>query len=113
MIGKYIASRRKELRISQKDLAEKLNVTAGAVSQWEHGRTMPDISMYPKIADALNTTVGALFGEGKKETPIQKDERLVRGAEVLSKLNAQQWERLLGYAEGLLQTESEAPDARG
>jgi len=69
MIGKYIASRRKELRISQKALAEKLNVTAGAVSQWEHGRTMPDIPMYPKIADALNTTVASLFGEQQKKEP--------------------------------------------
>ena len=73
MIGQYIASRRKELRVSQKDLAEKLNVTAGAVSQWEHGRTMPDITMYPKIADALNTTVAALFGEEQKEPAVESD----------------------------------------
>lgn len=63
MIGKYIASRRKELDMSQKDLAAMLNVTAGAVSQWENGRTVPSASMFPKIADALSTTISSVFCE--------------------------------------------------
>ena len=44
-IGKFIAERRKVQELTQKQLAEKLNVSDKAVSKWETGRSMPDNSI--------------------------------------------------------------------
>ena len=43
-IGKFIAELRKEKKLTQKDLADKLGVTDKAISKWENGRGMPDVS---------------------------------------------------------------------
>ncbi len=54
--GKFIQSKRKEARISQKVLAERLYVTESAVSKWERGISYPDITMISEICSALNIT---------------------------------------------------------
>ena len=41
-IGKFIAKCRKEKKLTQAQLAEKLNITDRAVSKWETGKSMPD-----------------------------------------------------------------------
>lgn len=67
--GMFIAQCRKQLNISQKQLAEKLNVTDKAVSKWETGNGAPDISLLTKLADELNVTVVELLdGEYAEET---------------------------------------------
>ena len=43
-IGKFIQERRKEKRLTQSELAEKLDVTDRAVSKWENGNCIPDAS---------------------------------------------------------------------
>ena len=48
-IGKFISELRKEKKLTQKDLADKLGVTDRAVSKWENGRGMPDISSLKTI----------------------------------------------------------------
>ena len=49
-IGKNIKSNRTKLGITQEELAEKINVTRQAVSNWENGKTEPDIETLTKIA---------------------------------------------------------------
>lgn len=44
--GRFIAERRRELNLTQKDLADKLGITDRAVSKWENGRCMPDFSAF-------------------------------------------------------------------
>lgn len=44
--GGFIAERRRELNLTQKDLADKLGITDRAVSKWENGRCMPDFSAF-------------------------------------------------------------------
>ena len=44
-IGKFIAKCRKEKKLTQAQLAEKLNITDRAVSKWETGKSMPDSSI--------------------------------------------------------------------
>ena len=61
-IGKYIAERRKELGYTQQKLADKLNISFQAVSKWEQGISLPDISLLPQIACILNTTVDTILG---------------------------------------------------
>ena len=49
--------------LSQEELAKKLGVTTGAVSQWECSRTMPNVKKLKLLADTLHTTVEKLLEE--------------------------------------------------
>lgn len=69
--GDFICARRKELNLSQKDLAEKLNVTDKAVSKWETGRSAPNISILEPLAEVLGVTVAELLkGEKAKNESL-------------------------------------------
>ena len=48
-IGKYIASKRKSLGMTQKQLAEKLGMSDKSVSKWERGVCLPDVSVYKEF----------------------------------------------------------------
>lgn len=61
-MGELISKKRKELGLTQNQLAQSLNISFQAVSKWENGTACPDIAMLPKLAAALNTTVDALVG---------------------------------------------------
>ena len=56
-----LVKRRKELGLTQEMLAQRLNVSAQAVSKWEKG-SYPDPALFPRLARALNTSIDALFG---------------------------------------------------
>ena len=59
--GEVICKRRKELGLTQNQLASSLNISFQAVSKWENNSAYPDIEMLPKLAAALHTTVDALL----------------------------------------------------
>lgn len=61
-IGKRIIAQRKKLGLTQDQLAEKLGVTAQAVSKWENDQSCPDITMLPKLAEIFGTTTDELLG---------------------------------------------------
>lgn len=61
-LGKRIQLCRKSLGLTQDQLAEKLGVTAQAVSKWENDQSCPDITMLPKLAEIFGTTTDALLG---------------------------------------------------
>lgn len=56
-IGKNIARYRKELQLTQKELADILSISYQAVSKWENGQAMPDVLMLPKLAASLHTDI--------------------------------------------------------
>lgn len=60
-IGDNIKRLRNEKGITQEALAEILNVSSVAVSKWERGETMPDISLLPKLAFYFQTTIDELM----------------------------------------------------
>ena len=60
-IGKFIASKRKENNLTQKELAEKLNVTDRSVSNWENSKCMPDLSLFEPLSKILNITINDLM----------------------------------------------------
>ena len=60
-IGKFISSKRKEINITQSDLAEKLGITDRAISKWENGICMPDAGTIPELCKLLNITINDLF----------------------------------------------------
>ena len=60
-IGVFIAKCRKEKKLTQEQLAEKIGVTDKSISRWENGRTMPDISLFEPFCDALNISINELL----------------------------------------------------
>lgn len=76
-IGKFISVSRKNKNLTQEQLAEKLGVSINAVSKWERGLNLPDVSLMKELCNILNITLNELF-EGKKltnEEIISKSEK--------------------------------------
>lgn len=65
-VGENIAYFRKKLGLTQEMLFERIGITAQAVSKWENGVTNPDISLLPRISEALGIGIGDLF-DGSRE----------------------------------------------
>lgn len=68
-VGRFIAKLRKEKNLTQRDLAEKLGITNQAVSKWERGENLPDISILMELAKIFNVTVDELL-KGNRESEI-------------------------------------------
>ena len=60
-IGKFIAECRKEKSFTQAALAEQLGITDRAVSKWERGKNMPDLSIMPDLCELLGISVNELL----------------------------------------------------
>ena len=60
-IGKHIKSLREEKKISQVQLAEKLFVTRQTISNYEIGRSRPDLEMLTRIADVLDVDISMII----------------------------------------------------
>ncbi len=60
-IGKFIAEKRKENKLTQEQLAEKLNISKNAVSKWERGINLLDVSIMQELCKILNITLNELF----------------------------------------------------
>jgi len=66
-VGAYIAILRKAGKYTQQGLAEKLGVSHQAVSNWERGESMPDISLLPKLAAVLGTTTDNILSADRDD----------------------------------------------
>ena len=64
-IGKFIAECRKGKNMTQQELAEKVGVTDRAISNWENGRRLPDLSLISLVANELDVSVAELLN-GRK-----------------------------------------------
>ena len=60
-IGKFIASCRKDKKLTQEQLAEKLNISKNAISKWERGLNLPDVSIMQALCKILGITLNELF----------------------------------------------------
>lgn len=80
-IGKYIASKRKELGMTQRQLAEMLGMSDKSVSKWERGVCLPDVSVYSGLCNILGISINEfLAGEDiLQENIIQKSEENIIG----------------------------------
>ena len=59
--GLFISQQRKNLKMTQKDLAKKIGVTDKAISRWETGKGYPDIEIIPSLAEALSVSLTELL----------------------------------------------------
>ncbi len=74
-IGKFIADTRKRQGMTQKQLAERINVTDKTVSKWETGYRMPDASILPELGAALQVDVNELLaGESFSSQELSREE---------------------------------------
>ena len=72
-IGKYIAGKRKVLGMTQKQLAEKLNMSDKSVSKWERGICLPDVSVYMELCEILGISINeSLAGEDIDAENVEK-----------------------------------------
>lgn len=72
-IGEFIKEKRKELSITQKELAEKLGCTDKAISRWETGKGLPDSSFLIPLANILGVTVNDLLSGEKVPAEALKE----------------------------------------
>ena len=74
--GALIAQARKEMDLTQGQLAQRLHVSVQAVSKWERGRNFPDLALLEPLAEALDLTVSELLagerGEPPQETAVRE-----------------------------------------
>lgn len=59
-VGNYIAQKRKELGLTQKALAEKIEVTDKLISKWERGNGLPDVTRLKPLCEALKVSMNEL-----------------------------------------------------
>lgn len=76
-IGRFIAECRKEEKLTQMQLAEKLNITDKAISKWERGIAMPDSSIMLDLCAILGISVNELLNGGRIMDNEQKNEELL------------------------------------
>lgn len=68
-VGNYISQKRKELGLTQKELAELIEVTDKSVSKWERGNGLPDVTRLKPLCDALKVSLNELIaGEDINES---------------------------------------------
>lgn len=74
-IGKFILELRKEKNMTQQELADKIGVTDRAISKWENGRGMPDLSLMKPLCKELGITINELIS-GEKISKNEYQEKL-------------------------------------
>ncbi len=66
-IGNLFKERREAKNITQQELADILDVTDRAISNWEHGRRLPDYSLLARLCDVLSISLDEIFTLGKRK----------------------------------------------
>ncbi len=80
----HIQEGRARIGITQEELAKSLEITKAAVSKWECGQSMPDITLLPKLASLFQTSIDDLLGYAPVASPQQTSEAI---AEVTSMMD--------------------------
>ena len=84
-VGKRIQYYRKRSGLEQKDIARRLGITPNAVSNWENGRTRPDLSVLPLLCGILGITLYELYGLDAPEAGFsEKEQQLIADYRTLS-----------------------------
>lgn len=84
-IGKYIATKRKLKKLTQENLAEKLGVSINAVSKWERGLCLMDMSLLKPLSNILEVSINEILaGEdiAEKELRHKADQNIINITEL-------------------------------
>ena len=86
-IGKFIAKQRKLKELTQEELAEKLGITKNAVSKWERGLCLMDMSLLKPLSEILGVSINEILaGEIIEEKDIEKrsEENIIKLTELVN-----------------------------
>ena len=86
-IGKFISEQRKLKELTQEEVAEKLGITKNAVSKWERGLCLMDMSLLKPLSEILGVSINEiLLGEKIKEKDIEKksEENIIKLTELIN-----------------------------
>lgn len=99
--GKRLASLRKENKLSQTDLANKLDTSVSVISRYERDEMTPSIDAAKKLAGLLDTTVGYLLGESE-DHDLFKDPEMLKRFKDLKHIGAKEREHILFAIDSML-----------
>ena len=86
-IGKFISKCRKDKKMTQQELADKLGVTDRAISHWENGRRLPDYSLLKPLSEILGVSINELLtGEkiNEKDALVKADENIMKLTDLIT-----------------------------
>ena len=99
--GAFIAQLRKEKNLTQKELADRLNVTDKAVSKWETGKGFPDVKLMEPLAQELGVSLVELLNGERQQTDTltaqQADTVVKQAMEQSERLTARKYLRLFRW----------------
>ncbi len=95
--GCFIAKRRKQLNMTQKELALKIQVTDKAVSRWERGLGFPDINTIEDLANALELSITELMKSESKNDEEPLDKTLVNNIVDMAKVDSEEKNKIIIY----------------
>ena len=78
--GNRIKALRRKMNLTQEELAERLNVSFQTISKWETNASLPDVTMFPLLANFFNVTTDELLGVdlAKKQAKIDNVIDMIR-----------------------------------
>ena len=104
--GSFVQEQRKALGMNQAELAERIHVTAKAVSRWERGIGFPDIKLLQPLAEALGVTIPELIHGERIRESLSREEASSMVTQTVRELQEQEqlsWKRrLLLYGGNIL-----------
>lgn len=87
--GEFITRLRKEMKMTQEQLAEKLGVSNRSISRWENGNSMPDLALLQILAEELDVTVTEILN-GER---LEKNDSRSEGIDLILEFSKQENER--------------------
>lgn len=75
-IGNFISTERKNKKLTQKELSEKLNISEKTISKWECGKGLPEVSLMKPLCKELDITITELLN-GEKELKKAKEDGII------------------------------------
>lgn len=97
-LGDFIAGRRRELGLTQAQLAARLHLTDKAVSRWERGVGLPDLATLEPLAAALEVSLAELMTARRQPQPLPEAEEAAAGALALARQSYGIGRRVLWWA---------------
>lgn len=97
-VGRYIAERRKDKKLTQEKLGELIGVTDTTISKWERGVNAPDISVLNKLSDILEVSVREILNGCKNEQNSQPEEdNTLKNIEYYTKITKLKYVKISSY----------------
>lgn len=96
-IGKFIAMKRKEKNMTQKQLALQIGVTDRAISKWERGRGCPDVSLLDEVSKALDISVVELLKGENIESPEIMEKDIIESMKYSKETTKQKIKSMVNY----------------